>query len=262
MTIEASETKLKAFLKRLEESHGKQEHKLASGTAHADPAIQELLFSFFLWESSQAKAEQAMRRVTEAVVDYNELRICMLDDLIELLSSRYPRAEERSLRLLATLNDLFKREHEVSLLRIATMPKREARNFLLSLEGIPHFVASRVSLLCFGAHAFPLDERLCCILAGESVVPDDAVLDEATSWMERTVRAGDALQAYKLLEIHAESDPAQSRAKGQQSPSKQKKTAKTSPKKPATSDTTSSKDLESTNVTEQEKSPSQRTKSG
>lgn len=262
MTIEANETKFKAFLNRLEEHHGAQELKATSEPDHADRAVQELLFSFFLWESSHVKAEQAMRHVAEAVVDYNELRICMLDDLIELLPSRYPRAEERSLRLLATLNDLFRREHGVSLVRVAALPKREAKSYLLSLDGIPHFVASRVALLCSGAHAFPLDERLCSVLVGESILPANTSVDSAISWAERVIRAGDALQAYTLLEAHAQTIALQSRDKAQPSLKKQTKTTRKPSKKTSTSSDVASKQTKTTSGSEKNDSLSRRKKSG
>ena len=110
-------------------------------------------------------AQEALAALQDEFVDYNEMRIGMSDELAELLPKRYPLAGERCQRLRAALNTVFQREHRLSLASLAESPKRESRAYLDSLEGITPFVASRVTLLGLGAHAFPVDQRLVAVLA-------------------------------------------------------------------------------------------------
>ena len=108
-----------------------------------DP-LEQLVSSLLLWESTASKAEAARRRLIAAVVDINELRVCLPEEIVALLGERYPRGEERALRLRAALNDIYVREHAVSLEHLKKMNKRDARQYLESLEGVPQYVAARV----------------------------------------------------------------------------------------------------------------------
>ena len=166
----------------------------------ADRLLWQFVFSFLAWESTVARAGAASKRLHAAVVDYNEMRVALTDELACLIGERYPRAEERAARLRSALNDVYKREHGVSLNRIAEMPKRDARLYLESLEGTPSYVSGRMLLLSLGGHAFPLDDRLQRALLDEGAVPADLSLADASGWLERQFRAGEAAEAYLLLE--------------------------------------------------------------
>jgi hypothetical protein len=168
--------------------------------AASDRLLWQLVFSFLAWESSCVKASLAIRRLHTAVVDYNEMRVALADELAGMIGDRYPRVMERSARLRSALNDLYKREHAVCLERISGMAKRDARIYLESLEGTPPFVAARLLLLSLGGHAFPLDTRLQKALLEEGAVPPDLALTDASGWLERQFRAGEAAEAYLLLE--------------------------------------------------------------
>ena len=128
------------------------------------------------------------------------MRVCLADELAGMIGERYPKAVERCARLRSALNELYRREHAVTLARAAGLGKREAREYLDSLEGMPPFVSARVALLALGGHAFPLDERIHQVLLEEGAVPADLRLPDAAGWLERQLRAGEALPAYLTLE--------------------------------------------------------------
>jgi hypothetical protein len=172
-----------------------------------DPLLWQLIFSFMCWEATTAKAAPATKKLHCSVIDYNEMRVCLPDELVGMIGDRYPRATERVQRLRATLNELFRREHAVTLHHLPDMPKREARTYLDTLEGLPPFVAARMMLLNFGGHAFPLDERIYLTLLEESAIPEGDY-EELSSWLERTFHAGEALEPYLLLEAWLNERPA------------------------------------------------------
>ncbi len=194
--------RLAALVRRLRSDAGDAVYTPPSAEGH-DPLVLEFIQSFLAWEAGSAKAEAALRRVLHAVVDYNELRVCLPDELARVLGERYPRAMERSARLRAALNDIYRREHAVTFQPLTVMPKRDARLYLESLEGAPPFVAARMTLLTLGGHAFPVDERLLEALREEQAVPADLQLDHAESWLERQFRSGEAPSAYLLIEAWA-----------------------------------------------------------
>jgi hypothetical protein len=194
--------KLSALLKKLRAATtgAVRDTALDECPADADRLLWQLIFSFLAWEASVAKAGPATKRLHACVVDYNEMRVALTDELAGMIGERYPRAEERAARLRSSLNDLYKREHKVSLARVAELPKRDARALLDALEGMPSYVSGRMMLLSLGGHAFPLDERMHKALEEEGAVPADTSVDEASGWLERQFRAGEAAEAYLLIE--------------------------------------------------------------
>lgn len=170
----------------------------------SEPTLSHLLSSFLLWESTTPKAAQALKKVDAAFVDFNELRICLPDELGHIIGDRYPRAGERCLRLRSVLSAVYAREHRVSLEHLPTLSKRDARAYLESLEGMPGFVAARVCLLVLGQHAAPVDSRILRRLVEAGVVKDGTGVDEASGILERRLRAGEMPEVYGLLQSWAD----------------------------------------------------------
>lgn len=144
-------TKLAPILKR---------HMPAEVPAAPLDPIATLVSSFLLWESSTTAAEQALVRVKAECVDFNELRVCLPEEIMAMLGSRYPFAEERANRMRRSLNDIYRREHKVSLDHVAGLGKREQRAYIENLDGMVPFVAGRLLLLHFGQAGVPIDDQL------------------------------------------------------------------------------------------------------
>ncbi len=185
-----------------------------------DPQIGELVHAFMVWEAGEVRAAEAMQRIHESLVDYNELRVCLPGETVSLIGEKYPRASERSARLRAALQEVYRREHAMSLSRAWAMQKREARSYLATLEGVHPFVASRVFLLGLGGHAAPVDSRILSVLVAHDVVEQGTDESSAASLLERSFRAGEAEAAYRQLEAASEL------------PQPRPRRAKPSPKKP------------------------------
>lgn len=165
-----------------------------------DALAHELIFSLLLWEASTGQAKAALKRLVEAYIDHNELRVCMPDELAEVLGERYPLAYERSKRLKAVLMDVFRRQHGVTLSHLEPAGKREAKAYLEALDGMPPFAASRMVLVCLDGHALPVDERLRDLLADEGVLEEGTSPAAASSWLERHIEHGEVLRAYSLFQ--------------------------------------------------------------
>ncbi len=192
--------RLLGLVKRLRAEHGEPVYTPPATPDGHDPLVVEFVHSFLVWEAGASRADPALRRLLQAVVDYNELRVCLPDELARIIGERYPRAVERAARLRAALNDAYRREHAVTFQPLTVMPKRDARLYLDALDGVPPFVAARMTLLTLGGHAFPVDERILEALKEEHAAPPDLALNGAESWLERQFRSGEAVGAYLLIE--------------------------------------------------------------
>lgn len=192
----------------------------------AEPLLGHFVRSFLVWESTVAKATMALRRIEQAVVDFNELRVCMPGEMIRILGERYPRAEERARRMRAALNAIYSREHKVSLERLSELSKRESREYLETLDGTPRFVAARVALIGLAGHMAPVDGRIAKKLIDRGIVEAEATPETAAANLERKVRAAEMPECYALLQ--AWSDDGTHEASG---PGGSAATAKAEPKK-------------------------------
>ncbi len=192
--------RLAALVRRLRSGHGDLTYTPPAVPEGHDALVVEFVQSFLAWEAGTNRAEAALKRLLHAVVDYNELRVCLPDELARIIGERYPRALDRAARLRAALNDLYRREHAVTFQPLTVMPKRDARLYLDALDGIPPFVAARITLLTLGGHAFPVDDRILLALKEDQAAPPDLPLDGAESWLERQFRSGEAVGAYLLVE--------------------------------------------------------------
>ena len=206
MSKSDDETKaLNQLLKQLKSEHGDATPSPPPDAPEdADPLLHQLVFSILLWETTSNQAATAHKRLLAAVVDYNELRICLPDDLVQIMGDRVAIVRERAVRLRSTLNSVYEREHALTLEPLASMGKREARTYLETLEGCPRFAAARVVMLELGGHAAPVDDRLHALLVRQGLIPDGADIDTATAWLERKIRAADGSTPFHLLEAWRE----------------------------------------------------------
>lgn len=181
--------------------------------AEPENALESLLLSFLMWETSSDKALTALGKIRQHIVDLNDLRVTMPQELVGMIGERYPRAQDRALRMRATLRDIYLREHAMSLEGITEAGKRDVRRYIETLEGMVPYVAARVMLLRFGVHAVPVDDQLRDRLAEEGVTAADADPAELGTWITRQVKAGTGVETHFALQGWVD-DGAKKRAGG------------------------------------------------
>jgi hypothetical protein len=202
--------------------------------------LEVFILSYLIWDGITSRADLALKRIQSHCIDYNEFRVCDIPELITLIGKTYPRAEERAHRLLLGLNEVYRREHEVSLDNCVKLTKREARKYLESIESIPQFVAARTALVAADAHAIPVDERTLEKLLEYNAVPENSSCESAASFIERHVKAADSAQTHAMLQDWSEGNikvapPKKSTVpKTKKRPTKKKTTKKTTTKKTTT----------------------------
>ena len=191
------EKALAALLKKAKSAYS------GEGADELEP-IAQLVFSFLVWNATVRQADTAFGKIMSQVVDLNELRVSHAREVVEIIGVRYPDAEQRSIRMLESMNEIFDREHDFRMTSAKAKGKREQREYLDTLPGMTPFVAARVALLAFGAHAMPVDDRLLSLLIKADVFEPEATPAEAEAWLTRQIKAGDALEAYLWLQEWAD----------------------------------------------------------
>lgn len=164
-----------------------------------DP-IAVLVQSVLLWQSTTEKAAAAYEKIRKAFVDWNDLRVSMPAEVMEVIGPRYPEAEDRCRRLRAILQGVYRREHVMGFGTAESAGKRSLRKYLEAIEGMVPYVAERMLLVGFGGHGLPVDETLRRHLVVHGIIEETADDAEASAVLLRHVKAADALQVHLALQ--------------------------------------------------------------
>ena len=183
---------LKSLTKRLLKEHKPEPRQ-------PQEPLKALVRAAMSFDMPDAKADEAMRLIDREFVDLNELRVATDLEIQELLGTRYPAIERRVAMITQSLNDIFEREHTLSLDRLKTVSKRDARQFLRELPDIHPFVEAYVMLFAFDGHAFPIDEETLDYLREQGIVEDGATLDEAQRFVEHQLKAEECHDLFAAL---------------------------------------------------------------
>ena len=146
-----------------------------------------------------AKADEAMRLIDREFVDLNELRVATDLEIQELLGVRYPQIEKRVAMITQALNKIFEKEHTLSLDRLKTISRRDARQVLRDLPEIHPFVEAYVMLFAFDGHAMPIDDQTLQYLVEEDAAEEGASLDDAQRFIEHQLKDEEVYEFYACL---------------------------------------------------------------
>src|SRR6185437_1770593 len=152
-------------------------------------ALKALVRAAMSFDVPDTRADEAMKLIDREFVDLNELRVATELEVQEMLGQRYPAIERRVAMITAALNNIFEREHTLSLDRLKALPKKEARQFLRELPGIHPFVEGYVMLYAFEGHAVPLDDEMLLIFQEHHVVDSTTSLEDAQKFIEHNIKA-------------------------------------------------------------------------
>jgi len=162
-------------------------------------AVSQMVVGFLQWNATVKQAQGAYKRMMDTLVDLNELRVSHPHEIVEMSGVRYPLAKERAKRLNRALQEVYLREHCVSLTGLSNKTKKQARQYLDSLPGMVPYVAAQVMLLCFSGHAVPVDDVMLSGLKEERVVNPEATVEEVEAFLSRQIKASNAVQSHGAL---------------------------------------------------------------
>ena len=167
------------------------------------PAVQDALHTLvrgaMLFDVSDARAEEAMKLIEREFVGLNELRVATDLEIQELLGARYPMIEKRVAMITQSLNKIFEKEHTLSLDRLKTISRRDARQFLRELPEIHPFVEGYVMLFAFDGHAIPMDDEFLAYLKSHGAVEESATVEDAQKFAEHHLKAEECRDFYSAL---------------------------------------------------------------
>ena len=162
-----------------------------------DP-LRALVLGAMSYDVSDARAAEAIKAIEQEFVDLNELRVATELEVRDLLGSKYPEIENRVEMITQALNQIFEREHTLSLERLRTISRRDARQFLRELPNLHPFVEAYVMLMSFEGHAIPVDNTMLDWLRDRDIAGDSATLDDVQRFLEHQLKAEECFSFFTL----------------------------------------------------------------
>jgi endonuclease III len=151
------------------------------------------------YDATDAKANEAMEVIEREFVDLNELRVATELEVQDMLGSRFPGVEKRVAMVTACLNVIFEKEHTLSLDRLKSLSKRDARDVLKKLPDVHPFVEAYTMLFGFEGHAIPVDETTLAYLRQHEIVEEGTSIEEAQKFLEHAVKSEEHYDLYAAL---------------------------------------------------------------
>lgn len=190
---------LNALRKAHPEAHGE------ASAPHAPPLdpLSHLILAVLSDGASDSRARSAFKRLQEAFVDWNEMRVTPPDEVAEMLRG-LPAARDKAAAMNTFLNAIFESRNVLTLDFLTEKPKREARSYLEGLAGVPAAAAAVVTLVCLEGHAVPADTGTLRLLTRLRLVEPEAKPEEVQPILERHIASKDALAFHRLVRLHAE----------------------------------------------------------
>jgi len=159
-----------------------------------DDPIRRLGVGILGIECGDVRAEAAADRLTSCMVDWNEVRVSSPYEVHRAIGNTIPHGLRRSQQLIKALQSVYQSENRLSLDRLKSIGRREARHYLEQLYGVDEYAVASVVLWSLGGHAIPVDDTLLEALRGADVVHESAERGEVQAFLERHVASPDAME--------------------------------------------------------------------
>jgi endonuclease-3 len=159
-----------------------------------------LMLAAILQENAPGRpGESAMAALEQEFVDFNELRVSPVKDIVDVLGRNFIAARSKAEAITRALNVVFDRTNALVLEYLAKQPKRELRRLLREDLGLSPYAESVVTLYGFSGHAIPVDDALLLALKANGYIHPASDLADLQGFLERIIPAKDAVRCHEAL---------------------------------------------------------------
>ncbi len=168
----------------------------------------EDLMEFLIWAilttyAAESRAAAALSKLQAALVDYNELRVTPVAEIVEIIGADYPMCRPAAEEISRMLHAMFNRFHHLNLDCLKAGSRRTAEAVLNSLDGVgPHARAMTIFHFLKG-RAVPLDVNMYALLHKNGCIPADMQVEQAQRWLAGRLKERDIAGFYGVLKRYA-----------------------------------------------------------
>lgn len=163
-----------------------------------DP-VRALVTAILIYDTTDSRVADAWKVIDREFVDINELRVATELEVIDLIGAKYPQIEQRAVMFREALNAIFEKEHTLSLERLKTLGRKEARQVLRELPEVTPFVEGYTTLFGLDEAAVPVDQIMLDFLIANDCLEADTSLEDAQKFLEGQFKVDEQYDAYFVI---------------------------------------------------------------
>jgi endonuclease III len=182
----------------------KRAHPKVEKTSYDDP-IEALVYGVVSERISETATQRAMKGFRDTFVDWNDLRVSRVEEIVEVLREDTAASRATAFALTTALRAVFDEYHTLSLQNLKKIGKRPAKQALEGLDGMDAYVIGYCMLTSLQGHAIPLTGQMADYLRQHEVVDPEADEQDIEGFLTRQVAAKNAYEFYALLRRESES---------------------------------------------------------
>lgn len=163
-----------------------------------DP-VRALVSGILTFDTTDARCAEAWKVIDREFVDLNELRVATELEVIDLIGTKYPQIDHRAVMLRETLNGIFEKEHTLSLDRLKTLGRKEARAMLRELPEMTPYVEGYTTLFGLDEAAVPVDKTMLDYLIHQDCLEPETSLEDAQKFLESQFKVDEHYEAFFVI---------------------------------------------------------------
>lgn len=148
--------------------------------------LEHLIYASVLEDAPYDVADEAFHRLQECFVDWNEVRVTTVTELVEHFQN-LPDAVAAATRVKKNLQSIFETRYSFDIEEFAKMNLGKAIAELEKFGGMSKFVLNYVTQNAFGGHAIPVSGNIVKILLATEIMSESEADKGQIPSLERTV---------------------------------------------------------------------------
>jgi endonuclease III len=170
-----------------------------------DEPVDALVFAIVSENLAESQAQASMKKLKDYFVDWNDLRVATIEEIVEVLGPDVAPARSVAATLVGALNAVFDKHNLLSLQSLRKLGKRPAKLLLEKLNGATPFVVDYCMLTSMQGHAIPLTPKMIEYLKTSQLIDAEAAYEEIEGFLCRLISIKNAYEFYLLLRHESES---------------------------------------------------------
>jgi endonuclease III len=167
--------------------------------------IDAIVYAVISADMSEKQTDSAIRKFTEYFVDWNDLRVSRVEEIVEVLGKDTAATTDMALTINKILTSIFNDYHKISLESLKKIGKRPAKQALEKIDGITRYMVDYCLLTALGGHAIPLTNGMIKYLREREFVNPDADDQQIGGFLAKQISAKNGYEFYALLRHESES---------------------------------------------------------
>jgi len=210
------------YTKKVQKLYRKLKRKSArAGVVKYEEPVDALVYAVISENMTESQTQAAIRRLREYFVDWNDLRVAIVDEISETLGPDVAQARNIATTLVSLLGAVFQRYNMLSLQSLKKLGKRPAKQLLERLNAITPFVVDYCMLTALDGHAIPLTPRMMEYLKAGELVHAEAGYEDVEGFLTRQISVKNAYEFYALLRRESESSKTRKTSKSKSAKARQ-----------------------------------------